>query len=110
MVATVPEHLREARSRAGLTQRSLAERLGVPQSSVARWESGAVEPRASAYLDFLAACGQRVVIEVAPLADPADLVAVDAALAMTPAARVRSNQRLSRIAQHAAQARRQAGS
>jgi transcriptional regulator with XRE-family HTH domain len=37
--------LREARSAAGLTQRALAERAGVPQPTVARIESGAVVPR-----------------------------------------------------------------
>jgi transcriptional regulator with XRE-family HTH domain len=33
-----------ARLRAGLTQAQLADRIGVPQSSVARWESGANIP------------------------------------------------------------------
>ena len=32
--------IREARKRAGLTQRELAERAATTQSSVARWESG----------------------------------------------------------------------
>ncbi|MYF03582.1 MAG: helix-turn-helix transcriptional regulator, partial [Holophagales bacterium] len=36
--------VREARKRAGLTQVALAERAGVPQSTVARVESGARTP------------------------------------------------------------------
>ena len=36
--------LREARLRAGLTQKELARRIGRPQSQIARWESGHVEP------------------------------------------------------------------
>jgi transcriptional regulator with XRE-family HTH domain len=37
--------LREARERKGLTQAQLAERLGVDQAVIAKWESGSREPR-----------------------------------------------------------------
>jgi transcriptional regulator with XRE-family HTH domain len=40
--------LREARRSAGLTQRELAERLGVDQAVIARWETGVREPRVRA--------------------------------------------------------------
>ena len=36
--------IRAFRKRLGLTQAALAERLGVPQPTVARWESGLVSP------------------------------------------------------------------
>ncbi|MGA1197401.1 MAG: helix-turn-helix domain-containing protein [Candidatus Latescibacterota bacterium] len=36
--------IREFRKRLGFTQVALAERLGVPQPTVARWESGQVSP------------------------------------------------------------------
>jgi transcriptional regulator with XRE-family HTH domain len=36
--------LREARLRAGLTQRELARRAGTSQPAIARWESGEVIP------------------------------------------------------------------
>jgi transcriptional regulator with XRE-family HTH domain len=41
---TAAEAIRAARLRANLTQTQLAERLGVAQPHVARWESGGVEP------------------------------------------------------------------
>lgn len=50
--------LRQARRRAGLTQRQLAERAGVPQSQVAKIESGAVVPRVDTLDRLLEACGE----------------------------------------------------
>jgi transcriptional regulator with XRE-family HTH domain len=41
---TVANRIRAARQDADLTQAELAERVGVPQSSVSRWESGEVDP------------------------------------------------------------------
>lgn len=35
-----PAELRAAREALGLSQRALAERLGVPQATVSRWETG----------------------------------------------------------------------
>ncbi len=46
-----------ARRRAGLTQQELGQRLGVPQVTVARWESGATEPKFQAVQDAVAASG-----------------------------------------------------
>lgn len=50
--------LRQARRRAGLTQRGLAERAGVPQSQIAKIESGAVVPRVDTLDRLLEACGE----------------------------------------------------
>lgn len=50
--------LRQARLRAGLTQRELAARAGVSQSVVGRIESGAVIPRVDTLDRLLAAAGQ----------------------------------------------------
>lgn len=49
--------LRYARKRAGLTQRALATKAGVPQSYVARVESSAVDPAVSSLSRLLRACG-----------------------------------------------------
>jgi transcriptional regulator with XRE-family HTH domain len=50
--------LRQARRRAGLTQRELASRAAVAQSVVGRIESGAVIPRVDTLDRLLAAAGQ----------------------------------------------------
>jgi transcriptional regulator with XRE-family HTH domain len=49
--------LREARRRAGLTQRALALRAGIPQPTIARIESHAVVPRVDTLDRLLSACG-----------------------------------------------------
>ncbi len=50
--------LRSARRRRGLTQRQLASRSGVPQSAIARIESGAVTPRVDSLDRLLRFCGE----------------------------------------------------
>lgn len=57
--------LRWARRRAGLTQRQLAEKTGLPQSTIGRIESGATDPRLSTLRRLLRACGFD--LEVEPL-------------------------------------------
>lgn len=52
--------LRQARRRAGLTQRDLAARAGVPQSTIGRIESGAADPRVSTLDRLLRACGDEL--------------------------------------------------
>ena len=49
--------LRELRVGRGLTQEELALSLGVAQSDVARWESGAREPRVDTLRRLAAALG-----------------------------------------------------
>jgi len=49
--------LRQARRRADLTQRDLAERAGLPQSTIGRIEAGAIDPRATTLRRLLRACG-----------------------------------------------------
>lgn len=50
--------LRQARRRARLTQRQLAELAGVPQSQIAKIESGAVVPRVDTLDRLLEVCGE----------------------------------------------------
>ena len=47
----------EARREAGLSQRELARRSGVPQAAISRIEAGRVAPRTSTLDRLLAACG-----------------------------------------------------
>jgi len=49
--------LRVARRRAGLTQRELAGRMGRPQSTIGRWETGTREPSFADVNAALWACG-----------------------------------------------------
>jgi transcriptional regulator with XRE-family HTH domain len=50
--------LRQARLRAGLTQRQLGEKAGVPQSMIGRVEARAVIPRVDTLDRLLEACGE----------------------------------------------------
>lgn len=55
-----PNLLRHARLHAGMSQRALAARAGVPQSTVARIELGAVAPRADTLEKLLFAAGREL--------------------------------------------------
>jgi hypothetical protein len=59
--------LREARRRAGLSQRELATRARTSGPTVAAYESGRVEPRLSTLRRLLAAAGERLRVETEPL-------------------------------------------
>jgi transcriptional regulator with XRE-family HTH domain len=48
--------LRYSRRRAGLTQRELAAKAGIPQETIARIESGASDPRVNTLDRLLEAC------------------------------------------------------
>lgn len=49
--------LKHARGRAGLTQRQLALKVGIPQETIARIESGRVDPRVGTLDRLLEGCG-----------------------------------------------------
>jgi transcriptional regulator with XRE-family HTH domain len=42
--STLPERLKATRLRLGLTQQAMAEKLGLDEGSVCRWESGSRRP------------------------------------------------------------------
>ena len=63
-----PALLREARTRAGLSQRDLAARAGTTQSVVGRLEAGIASPNVDTLERLLAAAGFRVHAELRPLA------------------------------------------
>jgi len=65
------QFVKEARLRAGVTQRTVASRAGVSQPSVARIERGEVEPSFERVLELVRACGFDLEIHVVPLDEDA---------------------------------------
>jgi transcriptional regulator with XRE-family HTH domain len=80
--------VREARRKARMTQRQVAEAAGVPQPSVARIESGAVSPRVDTLARLLAATGHELSYE-RRLGEGIDRTAIRERLRMAPAERLR---------------------
>jgi transcriptional regulator with XRE-family HTH domain len=77
-----------ARQRAGFSQRALAVRLGVPASTVARWESGEHAPSLDTLQRVVRACGLDLVLGLAN-GDRSYQADIARRLAMTPTQRVR---------------------
>lgn len=79
--------IRASRQRAGLTQAELAERMGVTQSVVARWERSAVEPRLSTLERICDALDGRLTVALEPPVGSDEWASVEANLRLTPAER-----------------------
>ncbi len=80
--------LRHARREAGLTQRELASKAGVPQSTVARIETGYLQPRWETMGRLLAATEHS--LEVIRSGEGIDRSQIRTLLSMTPAERLES--------------------
>jgi transcriptional regulator with XRE-family HTH domain len=80
--------LREARLRAGLTQAELGRRLGRPQSAIARWESGRVEPSLETLRTIIRACGLELGVGIYNY-DDSYVPFIERYLELSPADRVR---------------------
>lgn len=78
-----------ARRRAGLTQQELGRRLGVPQGTVARWESGATEPKFCAVQEAVSACGLDLTLGFANADEGSWSSLIHEQLRLAPADRVR---------------------
>jgi len=65
------QFVREARRRAGLSQRTLAARAGVSQPLIARIESEQVDPSFGRCLQLVRACGFDLDIHLTPLDEDA---------------------------------------
>jgi transcriptional regulator with XRE-family HTH domain len=79
--------IREARLLAGLSQRELADRAGVPRPSIVRWERGTVEPGFDMTRHILRTCGFDVsLVRYEP--DEAAEVRLSGRLELTPQERV----------------------
>lgn len=110
--------VREARTRAGLTQRELAKRAGTAQSVVARVERGQTSPTLDTLTRLIAAAGFNVSMELVlqPAADALveafkrdiDRTLLRRNLEKTVDERVRSLQALARLADEAQRAGRAA--
>jgi transcriptional regulator with XRE-family HTH domain len=79
----VGDLLREARARAGFSQRLLAKAAGTSQPAVAAWESGRVSPTVQTLDRLLAACGLQARVALEQLLAEVD-ARVDALLAADP--------------------------
>lgn len=79
--------VREARKRAGLTQRELAELAGTTQSSIARLESGRTSPTFDTVLRLVRLCGMDLDIMLGER-DDSDWCQARSLLSLTPAERV----------------------
>lgn len=77
----------QARRAAGLSQRELAERVGIAQQEIARYERGRVTPSLERLRALIAACGLELTFALARADDSYD-EPIEAALALTPAMRL----------------------
>lgn len=101
--------IRDARRAAGLTQASLASRLGVPQSVVARLERPGSNPTWETVSKALDACGRELSVRSQPAKGSIDETLVERALRYTPGERLagfeRSYAEVRRFANAAARGR-----
>ena len=79
-----------ARRRAGLTQRELAVRSGVPGSTIARIETGSVDPRFGTLQRLLESCGETLAVTVRASAG-VDIGQIRSRRALTPAERLHAS-------------------
>lgn len=88
--------VREARRRAGLTQGELAERAGVPKSTVGRVESGARVPSSEMVERLVGAAGFRVSVSLSEH-DPGTDSMFERTLCRSPAQRLADATRVARF-------------
>jgi transcriptional regulator with XRE-family HTH domain len=81
------ELIREARSRAGLSQAELSQRTSRDRSVIARWEQGLISPPLESLLHCVQACGYDLPLVLVPLDESADQE-LRKQLMATPAERV----------------------
>jgi len=88
--------VREARRRAGLTQAELADRAGVPKSTVGRIESGARTPSTDLVEQLVRAAGLEVTVSLSE-SDPGTDSMFERTLRRTPAQRLTDATRAARF-------------
>ncbi len=97
--------LRDARRRAGLTQRQLAEKASTSQSAIARYERARAMPDLATLFRLVEACGLDLRMRL-EARDGHDDGLLAARLAMTPAERAAINRRVVATSAKTAAARR----
>jgi transcriptional regulator with XRE-family HTH domain len=93
MARTPAALIRAARRGAGLSQASLAARLGTTQSAVARLEADGANPRIDTLARALRACGHDLDIESRPRKSSIDETLVARQLRLSPGERLKSFER-----------------
>lgn len=83
----IQELVRAARKTRGLSQREAAARAGVPQSTIARIELGAIEPRADTVERVLTALGHDLTMD-ARAGEGIDRTLIQHFLQMSPQERI----------------------
>jgi transcriptional regulator with XRE-family HTH domain len=96
--------IRDARSRAGLTQAELARRIGTSQPVVARLESGSANPTLATLERALNATGHRLRLSAEPQPSGVDESLIRRHLALAPAERMASLESMYREARKLARA------
>jgi transcriptional regulator with XRE-family HTH domain len=81
--------IKEARRRAGLTQKQLADRLGTSQPVVARWESSKRSPAFETVVKAVRACGFDLSVSM-PTYDEQDIAQAAQNVRRSPAQRLES--------------------
>lgn len=92
----VPGVLRDARERAGLSQRALGSRAGTSQAAIAAYESGRRDPTTGTLRRLLRACGQATELRLWPR-DERHRRLVDELLEQDTTARLRSLARVTSL-------------
>lgn len=87
--------LREARRRAGLSQRELEARTGVPQSAIAKIETGRVVPRVDTLDRLLAGCDESLTA-IPRLGIGVDRTLIHSMLRLTPDERLQYGEQAAR--------------
>jgi transcriptional regulator with XRE-family HTH domain len=100
--------VREARKRAGLTQRELADKARTSQSAIARLESGRTRPAFDDVLRLIRLCGMDLDIRLTRL-DDSNWIQAQALRGLTPSERVERAQHVARQFEAIREAGRRSG-
>lgn len=82
------DHLRSARLRRGISQRSLARRAGTTQAAISRIEAGLESPGYERFAQLLLVLGERPVLDTEPLTHDLDPAVLAHARRLTPQQRL----------------------